>query len=352
MRVIIDCDPGNGIPGANVDDGLALTYALAAKELEVAAIWTVFGNTSPEEGAASASKIVQAFVRSSKQDTHIPIRVGSSSPLSGNARALRAKLDAPSQDPSVCTLWGIDGCAERNWDPQTNRRATALQNMAEDLLCAREPTTLVCIGPLTNIARLITNYPQVAAKIKQISLMGGYFKQTSEVDTNFAVDPRAAQVVLSSKIPIWMIPLDVTRTTCLTLQEWREIKQSAHDLTASNLRPRHDERVDSRVPVAGHIAEKISKWLEPWIRYSAQTRPVDGMWIHDLLAVTHLVNPDVLGWSAEPLAVSVLPNGKTIISPTGCPTRIAKSADNRLLVSDWAQTVFGLNTAGNSPGSF
>ncbi len=30
MRLIIDCDPGNGVPGANVDDGLALALALAA----------------------------------------------------------------------------------------------------------------------------------------------------------------------------------------------------------------------------------------------------------------------------------------------------------------------------------
>ena len=27
MKLIIDCDPGNGIPGANVDDAIALAYA-------------------------------------------------------------------------------------------------------------------------------------------------------------------------------------------------------------------------------------------------------------------------------------------------------------------------------------
>ena len=26
MKVIVDCDPGNGIPGANVDDAVALTF--------------------------------------------------------------------------------------------------------------------------------------------------------------------------------------------------------------------------------------------------------------------------------------------------------------------------------------
>ena len=32
-RLIIDCDPGNGIAGANTDDGLALALALASRAL-------------------------------------------------------------------------------------------------------------------------------------------------------------------------------------------------------------------------------------------------------------------------------------------------------------------------------
>ena len=46
MRLIIDCDPGNGVPGANVDDGLALALALAAKpQLQLELISIVAGNT-------------------------------------------------------------------------------------------------------------------------------------------------------------------------------------------------------------------------------------------------------------------------------------------------------------------
>ena len=49
MKLIIDCDPGNGIPGANVDDAIALAYAVRQPAFDVRAIWTVFGNTSATE---------------------------------------------------------------------------------------------------------------------------------------------------------------------------------------------------------------------------------------------------------------------------------------------------------------
>ena len=50
IRLIIDCDPGNGIAGANVDDGLALALALAAPEISLELITTVAGNTPSEVG--------------------------------------------------------------------------------------------------------------------------------------------------------------------------------------------------------------------------------------------------------------------------------------------------------------
>lgn len=49
-RLIIDCDPGNGITGANVDDGLALALALAAPEISLELITTVAGNTPSQVG--------------------------------------------------------------------------------------------------------------------------------------------------------------------------------------------------------------------------------------------------------------------------------------------------------------
>lgn len=56
MRVIIDCDPGNGIPGANIDDGLALALAIAAPQISLEMITTVAGNTPVEIGLCSSQR--------------------------------------------------------------------------------------------------------------------------------------------------------------------------------------------------------------------------------------------------------------------------------------------------------
>ncbi len=44
MRLIIDCDPGNGVPGANVDDGLALAGAGGQTAAAAGLISIVAGN--------------------------------------------------------------------------------------------------------------------------------------------------------------------------------------------------------------------------------------------------------------------------------------------------------------------
>ncbi|MBU5428299.1 nucleoside hydrolase [Tissierella pigra] len=45
-KIIIDCDNTFGIDGCDVDDGLAIIYALAQREVEVLGISTTFGNNS------------------------------------------------------------------------------------------------------------------------------------------------------------------------------------------------------------------------------------------------------------------------------------------------------------------
>mgnify|MGYP000152416237 CR=1 FL=1 len=62
MRIIIDCDPGNGIPGANIDDGLALALAIAAPQIALEMITTVAGNTPVDVGYAVARDLITQFL--------------------------------------------------------------------------------------------------------------------------------------------------------------------------------------------------------------------------------------------------------------------------------------------------
>ena len=56
-RIWIDCDPAIGIPGCDVDDGLALIQAFHSPELEVAGVSAVFGNAALEKTFPLAAEI-------------------------------------------------------------------------------------------------------------------------------------------------------------------------------------------------------------------------------------------------------------------------------------------------------
>ena len=75
--------------------------------------------------------------------------------------------------------------------------------------------TILAVGPLTNVAQLLTKHPDAKAWIKRIAIMGGCVR-TSEAgkpaiaEWNIKLDPQAAQTVFASGIPLVVAPLDAT----------------------------------------------------------------------------------------------------------------------------------------------
>ncbi|KKN96647.1 hypothetical protein LCGC14_0162910, partial [marine sediment metagenome] len=80
--------------------------------------------------------------------------------------------------------------------------------------------TLCALGPLTNIAKALTDAPDIAERIAGIVLMGGaYFEVgnfTPTAEFNIYVDPQAADIVLRSGVEITILPLDVTHKALVT----------------------------------------------------------------------------------------------------------------------------------------
>jgi inosine-uridine nucleoside N-ribohydrolase len=75
MRAILDCDPGNGIPGSDVDDGLAFGYLSSVEDVDLLGVTVVAGNTAVEDGYDVARSMVAASGRD------VPV-------VAGNVRAL------------------------------------------------------------------------------------------------------------------------------------------------------------------------------------------------------------------------------------------------------------------------
>ncbi|MCT6882129.1 MAG: nucleoside hydrolase, partial [Snodgrassella alvi] len=207
-RIVLDCDPGNGIAGANVDDGLALALALAADSIKLELITIVAGNTPRDTGYQVARQLMQELNQS------IPVVKGAAQALIEPAAPWREQLDNNVRKQGLLSLWdSLPPVLPLN----DNSAPHAAQAIGE-LVCSNPgEITVVAIGPLTNIAHTIQLYPDFARSVAEIVIMGGVFKVEGYLkDTNFAVDPEAAKIVIESGANITLAPLDATTQTMLT----------------------------------------------------------------------------------------------------------------------------------------
>ncbi|WP_336278163.1 ribonucleoside hydrolase RihC [Cronobacter dublinensis] len=193
--IILDTDPG-------IDDAVAIAAALFSPEIDLQLITTVAGNVSVEKTTRNALQLLHFW------QADVPVAQGAATPLT---RPLRDAASIHGES-------GMDGYDFPAHDRQT-LNVPAFQAMYERLMASPEPLTLVTIGPLTNIALLLTHYPACTAKINRLVMMGGSAGRgnfTPNAEFNIAIDPEAAARVFESGIEIVMCGLDVTHQAVLT----------------------------------------------------------------------------------------------------------------------------------------
>ena len=89
----------------------------------------------------------------------------------------------------------------------------AVEQMAALIEGHDRPVTIVATAPLTNVATLLLDRPDLHASIEQISIMGGSAERGNRsplAEFNIWSDPEAAQVVFESGLPLRMVGLDTT----------------------------------------------------------------------------------------------------------------------------------------------
>ncbi len=195
--VIIDCDPG-------IDDALALLLALAAPDqLDIRGITTVAGNVPLDMTTRNALAICALAGRSDVKvyagcDRPLVRPLATATHIHGEAGLGGARL--PRSSAAAGAAHGVDF-------------------IADSLRACRDGITLAPTGPLTNLARVLSKDPTVAADISDIVLMGGAAgagNVTRHAEFNVFVDPHAAAAVFASGVPLTMIGLDVTRQAVVT----------------------------------------------------------------------------------------------------------------------------------------
>lgn len=203
-RVIIDCDPG-------IDDSLAIMLALSLpEEIEVMGITIVCGNSPTQMGAQNAGKVLRQMQR-----LDIPVYCGAEAPL---RRDYVNALDTH----------GADGLGESYLEPVAGfvPQSGAVEFLERTILDARDNggCSVIALGPMTNLARLIERNPDAFAAIDELVSMGGAFKSHGNcspvAEYNYWADPDAAALVYETARQqgrlIHMVGLDVTRRIVLT----------------------------------------------------------------------------------------------------------------------------------------
>ncbi|MBI4506528.1 MAG: nucleoside hydrolase [Chloroflexi bacterium] len=252
LPLLLDVDPG-------IDDALAILLALASPELDLRAVTVVCGNCATAQGAANARAVLALGGR-----CDVPVAAGADRPLlrppmtaleTHGPRGLGyARLPRPAQP--LAPLHGVGLLLE-----QVRRQPGEL--------------TLVATGPLTNLALALRLEPRLPALLRDCIVMGGALgvpgNVTPVAEFNFAVDPHAAHVVLSSALKPLLVPLDVTHRALCTEAHLAAIQAAGG-------------------PVAAFVAAATRFYL----RFHDVHDSVRGCYIHDALALALAFAPDLV----------------------------------------------------------
>lgn len=109
----------------------------------------------------------------------------------------------------------------------------SVELISDILRKSKSKITIAAVGPQTNLATVLTHYPELKAKIKGMYIMGGALDVPGNIQAldsrsgnetaewNFYCDPLAVKVVVDSGVPIFLVPLDATNQVPLT-QNFKE----------------------------------------------------------------------------------------------------------------------------------
>jgi len=250
-KILVDTDPG-------IDDALAILLALASPEVQLEGLTVVHGNCSSQQGAQNALAVLELA-----RATEIPAAVGCGRPL------VQPSLLAPETHGES----GL-GYARLPAPSAPVHPAHAVDFLIERLLAAPGEITLVCIGPLTNLALAMRREPRVIPAIAELIIMGGAIRHqgntTPLAEFNVYVDPHAAHIVYHSGAPITLVPLDVTYQCILTPGDVARLL-----------------KIDS--PVPRFIADATRFYMEFHDAY----QKMEGCVINDPLALALLFAPEL-----------------------------------------------------------
>ena len=197
--VILDTDIGD-----DIDDTWALALLLQSPELDLKLAIGDYGK------AQYRARLLAKFLsRAGRSD--VPVGVGLDVAPNGDGRqaAWVKDYDLKSYKGQICR----DG----------------VQALIDTIMNSPQPVTLICIGPVPNIAAALKREPSIARHARFVGMDGsvrlGYNGAKRPcAEWNVKADPKALQAVFGAQWDITITPLDTCGLVRLTSERYRRVR--------------------------------------------------------------------------------------------------------------------------------
>ena len=195
LPLIIDCDPG-------VDDAIALLLLYKHKEkFDIKLISSCSGNLGVDTTTNNACFFAKNFF------DNVPVSKGYGKPL-------KTKFEAEASDVHGSSGLGNFKITKQDYPilPEPSH-----VEMFKILSESKEPVTIMALGPMTNIALLVSEYPEIKSKIKQIYCMIGSTSGKGNIkpfaEFNSFYDPHSFKIVSECGVPLILNTMEIGSNT-------------------------------------------------------------------------------------------------------------------------------------------
>ena len=279
IPVIFDTDIGS-----DIDDTWALLYLLKCPELDVRMV-SVDGG----QGSYRARLTAKFLTACGRDDISIGVCEGKESSL-GNQRDWMNDYDLSSYKGEV--------------------RQDVVASIIETIKKSPDPVTLICVGPVPNIAAALREDPSITQNARFVGMHGsikvGYGGSLTPVpESNVRSDPSSLQTVFAAPWNVSITPLDTCGLLSLQGKRYQQILQQDAKGVAE-------------------LMENYKVWLNrvPWLKVKPDPTKSSSI-LFDLVAVTMAFTEEYLHMEDHP--VRVTDKGMTVIDETARSVRAAMS---------------------------
>lgn len=184
-----------------------------------------------------------------------------------------------------------------------------VQALIDAIMKSRRPVTLICIGPVPNIAEALKREPRIARRAQFVGMHGsvrvGYGGDKKPApEWNVKCDPKACQAVFTAPWSMTITPLDTCDRVALTGDKYRRVR-------------------DSSDRIAADIIANYRLWAAADPKSPADMADTRSSTLFDTVAIYLAIRQDLCGM--EKLGIRVMDDGMTVIDPKAKEVNVATS---------------------------